>query len=600
MNISRGRVHVAQPGAHAQVRSTGYGGRTYATISGSGYRSREPDTDPSRGTEKSTRAVRTSYGSRTALPHSRPVGHMRTRKGQPSVSSRLQSAVRSSAPKEDASPVGYMGRITDTAMRTAASHAGAAGLNMGKRLARAAAPDAGHVRHGRVRVSRAAKSTRAVVKAAGRTATVAGTGSLGAARVAASLSDATNHGYQSATVAMEAGAKVAAGSAAWLATRPVRKLVKRATNRVGKAAAKLAVKVGKFLWRATVATARAIVSGLLALGGPVLLIIAAVMVIAMLLFSPFGILFDDENPDTPSLQMLTQNLDVELKTKIQSIIGSVQHDECDIAFVGSGSIDTTDNWMDVIAVFAADTTMAKETGASMDVIELDEKRQEKLHSVFFDMNQVSYDVEQQTRTSSHMENGVKVTETYTYRILHITVHVKSYEQMYTDYAFSQEKISITDELLDSPEFAELIAQITAGMSSGMQDGVAYNGPVPSSQFASEIVNLAYGKVGTPYGVMDCSKMVQTVFGQVGVSLPRTAAAQAKYCMDNGKTVSRSDLQPGDLVFWSLKGDNGRYMNVSHVGIYAGDGMVIDASTINQKTVYRSLFADSSQVLYGRP
>ena len=545
-----------------------------------------------------------SYGSRTALSHSRPVGHMRTRKGQPSVSSRLQSAVRSSAPKEDASPVGYMGRITDTAMRTAASHAGAAGLKatatMGKQLTHARVASAAHARHGRVRVSRAAKSTGTVIKAAGRTVTVAGTGSLGAARVAASLSDATNHGYQSATIALEAGAKVAAGSAARLATRPVRKLIRKATNRVGKAAAKLAVKVSKFLWRATVATARAIISGLLALGGPVLLIIAAVMVIAMLLFSPFGILFDDENPDTLSLQILTQNLDVELKTKIQSIIGSVQHDECDIAFVGSGSIDTTDNWMDVIAVFAADTTMAREPGASMDVIELDEMRQQKLQSVFFDMNQVSYEVEQQTRTSSHMENGVKVTETYTYRILHITVHVKSYEQMYTDYAFSQEKINITDELLDSPEFAELIAQITASISSGMPDGVAYNGPVPSSQFASEIVNLAYGKVGTPYGVMDCSKMVQTVYGQVGVNLPRTAAAQAKYCVDNGKTLSRSDLQPGDLVFWSLKGDNGRYMNVSHVGIYAGDGMVIDASTINQKTVYRSLFADSSQVLYGRP
>ncbi len=545
-----------------------------------------------------------SYGSRTALSRSLPVGQTRTRKGQPSVSSRLQRAVRSSAPREDTTPAGYMGRISDTVIRTAASHAGAVGLKatatMGKRIAHAVAPDTGHARHCRVRVSRAAKSTGAVVKSAGRTVTVAGNTSLGAARAAASLSDATNHGYQSAAVAWEAGAKVTAGSAARLAARPVRKLAKKAADRVGKAAAKLAVRVGKFVWRAAVAAARAIISGLLALGGPVLLIIAAVMVIAMLLFSPFGILFDDENPDTPSLQVLTQNLDVELKTKIQTVIDSVQHDECGIAFAGSGSIDTTDNWMDVIAVFAADTTMARETGASMDVIELDEKRQQKLQSVFFDMNEVTYDVEQQTRTRSHMKNGVEVTETYTYRILHITVHVKSYEQMYTEYAFSQEKMNITDELLDSPEFTELISQVTAGLGSVVQDGIAYTGPVPSSQFASEIVNLAYGKVGTPYGVMDCSKMVQSVFGQIGISLPRTAAAQAKYCVQNGKAISRANLQPGDLVFWSLKGDNGRYMNVSHVGIYAGDGMVIDASTINQKTVYRSLFADSSQVLYGRP
>jgi cell wall-associated NlpC family hydrolase len=42
------------------------------------------------------------------------------------------------------------------------------------------------------------------------------------------------------------------------------------------------------------------------------------------------------------------------------------------------------------------------------------------------------------------------------------------------------------------------------------------------------------------------------------------------------------------------------MNITHVGVYAGDGMVVDASSSRGKVVYRNLFDSDKQVLYGRP
>jgi cell wall-associated NlpC family hydrolase len=42
------------------------------------------------------------------------------------------------------------------------------------------------------------------------------------------------------------------------------------------------------------------------------------------------------------------------------------------------------------------------------------------------------------------------------------------------------------------------------------------------------------------------------------------------------------------------------MNITHVGVYAGDGKVVDASYGKGKVVYRDLFDSKQQVLYGRP
>lgn len=63
---------------------------------------------------------------------------------------------------------------------------------------------------------------------------------------------------------------------------------------------------------------------------------------------------------------------------------------------------------------------------------------------------------------------------------------------------------------------------------------------------------------------DCSGLMYWAFKKVGITLPRSSSAQAKV----GRPVARSDLQPGDMVFY--------YNPVHHVGFYAGNGKVLDA------------------------
>ena len=136
--------------------------------------------------------------------------------------------------------------------------------------------------------------------------------------------------------------------------------------------------------------------------------------------------------------------------------------------------------------------------------------------------------------------------------------------------------------------------------------IAYYG-LPASEVGSQVVELALSRLGHPYSqtyrgkntYVDCSYLTQWCYRQVGIMLPGTAAEQARYLAENSLTIAKEDLQSGDLVFWSYR-PNGRFMNITHVGIYAGDGKVVDASSSQGKVVYRNLFDEDKQVLYGRP
>lgn len=90
------------------------------------------------------------------------------------------------------------------------------------------------------------------------------------------------------------------------------------------------------------------------------------------------------------------------------------------------------------------------------------------------------------------------------------------------------------------------------------------------------VSYRYG--GTTPAGFDCSGFVQYVFRKNGISLPRTSYDQFKA----GKSIAKSELKPGDLVFFNTYGSG-----ASHVGIYAGNAKFIHASTTKGVT-YDSL------------
>ncbi len=96
--------------------------------------------------------------------------------------------------------------------------------------------------------------------------------------------------------------------------------------------------------------------------------------------------------------------------------------------------------------------------------------------------------------------------------------------------------------------------------------------VPASGRAGAAVSYAMSQVGDAYvygaagpDAFDCSGLTMMAWGAAGVGLPHSSSAQ----MSSGPSVSSSDLQPGDLVFY--------YSPVSHVGMYIGNGQIVHAS-----------------------
>lgn len=108
------------------------------------------------------------------------------------------------------------------------------------------------------------------------------------------------------------------------------------------------------------------------------------------------------------------------------------------------------------------------------------------------------------------------------------------------------------------------------------------------QYAKQFVGNPYVWGGTSLtNGADCSGFVLSLYAKYGITLPHHAASQAN-C---GRTVSLSQMQPGDLVFYTKGG------RINHVAMYIGNGQVIHASSpttgirissVNYRTPYKAV------------
>ncbi|WP_328887511.1 C40 family peptidase [Streptomyces sp. NBC_00316] len=138
------------------------------------------------------------------------------------------------------------------------------------------------------------------------------------------------------------------------------------------------------------------------------------------------------------------------------------------------------------------------------------------------------------------------------------------------------KLADAQKLLDTLSPAERAAYDQLGTAHSADAHADRSAPRAGTQAApnaraAEAITFAYGALGKPYvwgatgpSSYDCSGLTQAAWRSAGVSLPRTTYTQ----INAGQRISRSELAPGDLVFF--------YSGVSHVGLYIGNGQMIHA------------------------
>ncbi|WP_030317141.1 C40 family peptidase [Streptomyces sp. NRRL B-3229] len=152
------------------------------------------------------------------------------------------------------------------------------------------------------------------------------------------------------------------------------------------------------------------------------------------------------------------------------------------------------------------------------------------------------------------------------------------------------------ELARQQAAAEKAAQ-GAGQEAGRQESTPGTGTSTATDpsyatRAAKALAFARAQIGKPYvwgatgpGSYDCSGLTQAAWKAAGVTLPRVTYDQ----VNAGTTVSLADAQPGDLVFF--------YDDISHVGLYIGNGMMIHAPKPGAYVREESIYYDGESAIH---
>ena len=158
----------------------------------------------------------------------------------------------------------------------------------------------------------------------------------------------------------------------------------------------------------------------------------------------------------------------------------------------------------------------------------------------------------------------------------------------TDIRFDVAGLESVPNIQQLPNVDRYIPAFKANQGGGYAAAVetpaaAAPAPAPSQSVGEKVLAAARSAVGSPYvygangpSAFDCSGLTSWAYQQAGVSIPRTSQAQASA----GTPVSLDALQPGDIIVY--------YSGASHVGIYTGNGTIIDALNSGTPVGERSL------------
>lgn len=327
-----------------------------------------------------------------------------------------------------------------------------------------------------------------------------------------------------------------------------------------------------------------------------------IAVIAVIYNSPFAVFFPSISSGETTQEVLSayvSEFNGAVNAELADYAGYDTSEKIYVGFEGSG---TPDNFYDILMVY-----MVKH-GDGDTATDMTDTAKQNLKAIFDDM--CSYTVSGRTDTETDEEGN-----TTTMTVKEVNVELKTCYDMVSIYGFNAKEQEVLAQLMN-PEYLAMTGYTGGGESGDTGEGISseqYQAILDSisDENGRKVVAFALSKVGYPYSqeyrdsgnYYDCSSLAYYAWQNAGVDImyegSNTAASEGKFCYDNNLLVSYEEMQPGDLIFYSYS-RNGRFMDITHVAVYVGDGKVVEAANTRLGVVYRPVQGRSSIVFTGRP
>lgn len=366
-----------------------------------------------------------------------------------------------------------------------------------------------------------------------------------------------------------------------------------------------------------VGKAKAAVAGkLLSVGAALLpaLIPAFVMIliITLLFNSPFSILLPKLSEEPGAVEVLVEYREDFREIVQDELADPDSGDETELIYEDYEGDGEPNNMADILMVYMV------RYGFGDTATVMTEKNRRLLKDTFDEMTSMSITyrreiVEQSYEEEDFYGNVTIRTEEVEIKIKEVRITLLTSEDIIRTGIFAEEEIEILRYLM-SPEILESIEGLSGGYGSPGRSSLT---PEEAERLnlggdvGSQAVKNALVRLGKPYSqakrdsgdYYDCSSLTYYAYKEAGINLSyhgsNTAASQGKLLSDRGCEVDYEDIQPGDLIFYSFT-RNGRYQNISHVAVYAGNGYLVDASSSKGCVVFRPVYSTGKIVMCGRP
>ena len=337
-----------------------------------------------------------------------------------------------------------------------------------------------------------------------------------------------------------------------------------------------------------------------------------VLIITLLFNSPFSILLPKLSEEPGAVEVLAEYTE-DFREKVQEELDDPgRGDETELVYKDYEGDGEPDNMADILMVY-----MVKH-GFGDTATVMTEKNRRLLKDTFDEMTSLSISyrmevVEQSYEEEDFYGNVTIRTEEVEIKIKEVRITLLTSEDIIRTGIFTEEETEILRYLM-SPEILENIEGLTGGYGSA---GAGSLTPEEAERLnlggdvGSQAVKNALARLGKPYSqakrdsgdYYDCSSLTYYAYKEAGITLSyhgsNTAASQGQLLADRGCEVDYEDIQPGDLIFYSFT-RNGRYKNISHVAVYAGNGYLVDASSSKGCVVFRPVYSTGKIVMCGRP